>query len=131
MPQANYDMSKDWIIAKQNVPPEIVSFLNESFYIVEIRRRAGEIKGITFEVRSREQNHSLPHVHASYGEYSISITIEDGKVLSGNLPKKHEKTAVAWVLANKEKLLSDWKSFTMSATSMLTQSLLNTGFDND
>lgn len=65
MSQANYDMSKDWIIAKQNVPPEIVIFLNESFYIVEIRRRAGEIKGIAFEVRSREQNHSLPHVHAS------------------------------------------------------------------
>ena len=131
MPQTNYDMSKDWIITKRNVPPEIVSFLNESFYIVEIRQRVGEIKGITFEVRSREQNHSLPHVHASYGEYSISIAIEDGKVLSGNLPKKHEKAAVAWVLTNKKKLLSDWKSYAMSATSMLTQSLLNTDFDKD
>lgn len=125
----DYDMRNDWIMVKHSIPKEIVSFLTDAFFISEIRRRVGDIKGITFEVRSREQNHALPHVHASYGEYSISISIGDGRILSGNLPRKHEKSASAWVLAHKEKLLTDWNNYAISATSMLTQSLLNTDFE--
>ncbi len=127
----NYNWHEDWKIKQLSVPQEIVAFLNDSFFIVEIRRRVGKVDGISFEVRSREQNHSVPHVHATYGEYSISIAIEDGRILSGNLPKKHEKTASMWVLAHKEELLSSWKNYSVSATSMLTQSLVNTEFDKD
>lgn len=127
----SHDVDKDWRITQYRVPTEIVSFLKETFFIVEIRRQVGKEKGITFEVRSREKNHSLPHIHASYGEYSISIAIHDGKILSGNLPKKHEKMASAWVIANKDKLLNDWCNYSMSATSMLTQSLLYTSFDDN
>jgi len=127
----SYDFHKDWRITKCSVPLEIVSFLNEAFFIVEIRRRVGKVKGITFEVRSREQNHSVPHIHASYGEYAVSIAIGDGIILSGNLPKKRERIASEWVIAHKDRLLSDWKNYAVSATSIMTQSLLNTDFDRD
>ena len=87
----SYDMRNDWRIIRCSVPQEIVVFLNKVFLLEEIRRRVGKINGITFEVRSQEQNHSIPHVHASYGEYSVSIAIEDGRIMSGNLPKSMKK----------------------------------------
>lgn len=127
----NFDIRKEWIIAKTFIPSEIASFMDKTFLICEIRRKVGEVNGVRFEVRSREQNHSIPHVHASYGEYSVSIAIDDGRFLSGNLPKKHRKDACAWVLANRDKLLSEWSNFAVTATSTLTKSLLNTVFDKD
>ena len=127
----NYDMRNDWIVTQRMVPPDIVSFMKQAFFLVEIRRRVGEINGLSFEVRSREQNHSVPHVHASYGEYSVLIAIEDGRILEGNLPPKRKKMASDWVRNHKEKLLSDWRNYAMSATSMQTKSLLYTDFDAD
>ena len=126
-----YDWHEDWRIKRLSVPQEIVKFLVDSFFITEIRRRVGKVDGMSFEVRSREHNHTVPHLHASYGGYSVSIGIEDGKVLNGNLPKKREKLASEWVLAHKEELLTVWKNYSMSATSMLTQSLLNSSFDEE
>lgn len=123
------DMRKDWIFIQHTIPREIAAFLEDAFFIVEIRQRVGEIKGISFQVRSREHNHSIPHVHASYGEYEVSIAIEDGRILSGNLPAKREKLASEWVKENKEKLLADWKNYTLSATAIMTKSLLNTVYD--
>ena len=127
----HYDMKNDWIFTQSTVPPDIVSFMKQAFFLLEIRRRVGEINGLSFEVRSREQNHSVPHVHASYGEYSVSIAIEDGRILEGNLPPKREKMASEWVRKHKEKLLSDWRNYAMSATSVQTKSLLYTDFDAD
>lgn len=125
----NLDMRKDWIFIQHTIPQEIATFLEDAFFIVEIRQRVGETNGISFQVRSREHNHSIPHVHASYGEYEVSIAIEDGKILSGNLPAKREKLASEWVKENKEKLLADWKNYTLSATAIMTKSLLNTVYD--
>ena len=125
------DMRKDWIIVKHKIPQEIAAFLEDAFYIMEIRQRVGEYKGITFQVHSREQNHSIPHVHASYGEFEISIAIEDGKILCGNLPAKRAKLAAEWVKSNREKLLADWKDYALSATAIMTKSLINTEDDID
>lgn len=119
------DMRKDWIIIKHIIPQEIAAFLEDVFYIVEIRRRVGECKGIMFQVRSREQNHSIPHIHASYGEFEISIAIEDGRILSGNLPANRMKLASEWVKSNKEKLITAWKDYAVSATAVMTKSLIN------
>lgn len=125
------DMRNDWIVIKHIVPQEIAAFIEDAFFIVEIRRRLGEYKGITFEVHSREQNHSIPHIHASYGEYEISIAIEDGRILSGNLPAKRAKQASEWVRTNREKLLADWKNYALSVTAIMTKSLINTEYDKE
>lgn len=120
----DYNFQNDWLMvkAKNEIPGEIISFMEEVFLIMEIRERLTTIRGIKFEVRSREQNHSIPHVHASYDKYEISIAISDGHVLAGNLPKKQQKVAEEWVRAHANELLGKWNSFAMSATSIMTKS---------
>lgn len=121
---ADYDFQNDWFMlrAKGAIPPEIVSFMVATFQIMEIRERVAKIKGIKFEVRTREQNHPVPHVHAEYDGYNISIAIETGEVLAGNLPKSQQRIAVDWVKANESFLTSKWNEIAISATSILTMS---------
>ena len=114
-----------YLITKLQYPRDITSFLDCVFEIYEIRGRVGSENGIKFSIRTNEQNHSLPHVHAEYGEHNISIEIANGNILAGNLPKKNQKIAVEWVLKNKDKLLNDWKNIAISATSSTTMSRLN------
>ena len=121
---SNYNFQNDWLMikARNAAPKEIISFMEEVFLIMEIRERVGIIRGIKFEVRSREQNHSIPHIHASYDKYEISIAILDGTILAGNLPKKQQKIAEEWVNAHTGELLGKWNSFAISATSITTKS---------
>lgn len=104
--------------------PEIVTFFDEIFEIYQIRGRIGNLNGIKFEVRTKETCHNTPHVHAEYGEFEISIEIETGKVLAGNLPNKNTKLATDWVLKNRDKLLNDWKNIAISSMSNMTKSNL-------
>lgn len=121
---ADYDFQNDWYMLKARgaIPAEIVSFLESTFQIMEIRERVAKVKGIKFEVRTREQNHPVPHVHAEYDSYSISIAIGTGEVLAGNLPKSQQRIAVDWVKANESYLTGKWNEIAISATSILTLS---------
>ncbi|MBR3781379.1 MAG: DUF4160 domain-containing protein [Clostridia bacterium] len=107
------------------MPPEILEFLQDVFEIQYIRGRIGKVNGISFIVHTNEKNHTLPHIHAVYGEYNISIEISTGKVLDGNLPRKNQKIAIAWVLKNKENLLNTWSTTAISAKAELTISGLD------
>ena len=113
-----------YFLLKSQYPKEIISFLDSVFEIVEIRGRVGYTNGISFVIRTDEKKHHIPHVHAAYGKYNISIEIETGKVLAGNLPTKNQRLAVEWVVANKVQLLNDWKSSAISATSRMTTSMI-------
>ena len=55
------------------------------------------------------KKYSIPHIHAEYAEHAASISIEDGEVLTGELPAKKLKLVQAWVEIHKEELLADWK----------------------
>lgn len=112
-------------MARLGNPKEIISFLQNVFEIYEIRQRVGDSKGVVFHVRTNEGNHVLPHIHAAYGEYNISIEIATGRILEGNLPRKKEKIATTWVVDHKEKLLTDWKNIAISAISTMTKSGLD------
>lgn len=115
----------EYIVAKFTFPSEIIAFLDDVFEIYEIRGKVGRENGVVFEIRTNEQNHSIPHVHASYGEHNISIGIESGIVFAGNLPKKNQKAAINWVLSHQEKLLNDWKNIAISAISNMTATSLD------
>ena len=114
-----------YLIMRKQYPGEIARFLDEVFEIIEIRGRVGQTKGISFYVRTNEQSHALPHVHAEYGEYEVSIEIATGKVFAGNLPTKNRRIAVEWVLENRDKLLDDWRTIAISAKTTLTVSQLD------
>lgn len=117
--------NNEWLILQYKIPEEIREFLVETFEIIEIRGLLGSYQGISFFVHSRENNHALPHVHAKVGEFQTSIEISDeANILSGNLPKKKQKAARNWVRKNKDKLLTDWNNFAISATSSLFKSNL-------
>lgn len=111
--------------ANGEIPLEIASFLENVFLITEIRERVATVRGIKFEVRTREGNHSIPHIHAVYDKYSISIEIKTGKVLAGNLPGPSQRVATDWVIKNSENLLSKWNDIAISATSIMTKSRLD------
>jgi hypothetical protein len=55
------------------------------------------------------KKHSLPHIHAEYGEYEASIAIDDGFVLNDNLPAAKLKLVQAWIEIHREDLLVNWK----------------------
>ena len=107
------------------VPREIHDFIYSVFEVCEIRKMLGQSNGISFCVRSNEGNHNLPHIHAEYGSYNVSIAIADGKVLAGNLPPKQIRIAVDWVLQQQKQLNNDWAKFVISANSSLTKSFLD------
>lgn len=56
-----------------------------------------------------DKKHHLPHIHAHYGEYSAILSIDEGEVIEGDLPKKKLKLVQAWIEIHKEDLLADWK----------------------
>ena len=47
--------------------------------------------------------------HAKYAEYEVSISIEDGEVLAGELPRKQLRLVHAWIELHRDELQADWE----------------------
>ncbi len=54
-------------------------------------------------------HHNLPHIHAKYSEFEASITIEDGEILAGKLPRKQLRLVQAWIELHRDELIADWE----------------------
>lgn len=81
------------------------------FDLGEKREKLQVLKdGIIIEIRNKENGHNIPHIHAHYQGENISISLVDGSVLTGNIPKKNQKIAVAWVVDNLEMLRTTWEN---------------------
>jgi hypothetical protein len=57
-----------------------------------------------------DRRHRLPHIHAQYGEFEAVISVDDGDVLEGDLPKSKMKLVQAWIEIHKDELLANWQS---------------------
>lgn len=55
-------------------------------------------------------HHHKPHIHAKYGEYEISITL-DGERINGNMPAKQLKLILAWMEIHKDELNAAWYAY--------------------
>ena len=55
------------------------------------------------------KKHNRPHIHAEYGEHTVTIAIDDGAILGGSLPSAKLKLVLAWIEIHKEDLMADWK----------------------
>ena len=64
--------------------------------------------GIRFEIRPKENGHNVPHCHALYQGQEISISLLDGEVIAGNIPKQKQRFATDWVKRNLSVLQSCW-----------------------
>jgi hypothetical protein len=56
-----------------------------------------------------DQHHGIAHIHARYGEFEVSIRIDDGEVLVGELPRKQLRLVQAWIELHRDELLADWE----------------------
>lgn len=55
------------------------------------------------------KHHNLPHIHAKYAEFEASISIQDGEILAGDLPKKQLRLVQAWIELHRDELSADWE----------------------
>jgi hypothetical protein len=55
-------------------------------------------------IRMYFEDHSPPHFHAIYGEYEAQVTIADGDVFVGNLPRNAARIVKEWTLARQGEL---------------------------
>jgi hypothetical protein len=65
--------------------------------------------GIAIRMYLRE--HPPPQFHAIYAEHDATVSIENGEVLEGWLPKTAARLVKQWTLANRDGLLDNWRRF--------------------
>lgn len=53
-------------------------------------------------------DHPLPHFHARYGDYEITIEIEAG-IVRGEFPKRALRAVLEWLDLHQAELLADWQ----------------------
>ena len=54
-------------------------------------------------------DHAPPHFHARYGDKEIRVNIENGKIMSGNFPRRAQRLVLEWLDLHRDELLEDWK----------------------
>lgn len=64
--------------------------------------------GIIIKMYFRNSEHNPPHIHAIYGEYIAAISINEFKILEGDLPSKAISLVLEWMNINKDELLNMW-----------------------
>lgn len=87
------------------------AFFYPIFELCESRGLVGQYKQIIFEIRTKEQGHNVPHLHARYEDENISISLLDFSVLAGNIPDKQKKLAVQWTRENIDFLRKKWNEY--------------------
>ena len=54
------------------------------------------------------RDHDPAHFHAVYGEYQITVGIEDG-IVKGEFPRRALRHVLEWYEINKPALLENWQ----------------------
>ena len=55
------------------------------------------------------KQHHLPHIHVKYQEDEAVISIPDGDLLEGGIPRPKMKLVQAWIELHKDELVADWE----------------------
>ena len=59
-------------------------------------------------LKENTERHKLPHIHAKYNDYEISLTL-NGKRLKGKMPVKQLNLLKAWIAIHEEELKANWE----------------------
>lgn len=66
--------------------------------------------GILIRIYALDQDkHKSPHIHAKYNEYEASISIDEGEILAGELPRKQLRLVQAWIELHRDELFANWE----------------------
>ena len=53
-------------------------------------------------------DHGTPHCHGIYGDYAGSFSLENGKLLAGQMPPKQQKKIEEFIRQNQSELIESW-----------------------
>ena len=65
--------------------------------------------GIIIRMYYAPKEHNPPHLHAYFQDYKMTIRIDDGEIMEGNMPVRQIRLVQAWVEIHKDELWADWK----------------------
>ena len=54
------------------------------------------------------KQHNMPHIHVKYQDDEAVVSIPDGEVLEGQIPRNKIRLAQAWIEIHKDELMADW-----------------------
>jgi len=55
------------------------------------------------------KRHHKPHIHVWYQDNEVVLSVPEGEILEGSIPKNKMKLVLAWMEIHREELLADWK----------------------
>lgn len=55
-------------------------------------------------------DHQPAHFHAIYGDDEAAISIEDGEIIAGHLPRRASKLLTEWIDLHRDELFANWRS---------------------
>ena len=71
------------------------------------------IEGIRYYMNSKENtSHNILHIHVSYKNKEVSISILDGQVLAGGIKNTVQKEVIKRIVSNKKELALAWNTKT-------------------
>ena len=65
--------------------------------------------GIIIRMYFAPGEHPPPHFHVYYNEFKASVDIRTCEIITGELPRKQGRLALAWAELHQEELLADWQ----------------------
>ncbi len=54
-----------------------------------------------------DQQHKTPHIHVRYQSYEVVVSLPEGEILEGDIPKSKMKLLQAWIELHKDELVAD------------------------
>ena len=55
------------------------------------------------------KEHNPPHIHVYYQDYTATFGLDQGDILTGDLPSRQSKMVQAWIEIHKDELFADWE----------------------
>ena len=59
-------------------------------------------------IMMQQRDHNPPHIHARYGEYEITVDINN-LIIEGKFPRRALNLVFEWVELHRTELLEDWE----------------------
>jgi hypothetical protein len=56
-----------------------------------------------------DKQHHLPHIHVCYQDDEAVLTIKDGRLIAGRLPRKKLRMVQTWIDIHHDELMECWK----------------------
>ena len=58
---------------------------------------------------SDKERHHIPHIHISYSGKEAVVSIENAKIIKGELSRKTINLVKAWIDIHKDELMANWE----------------------